>query len=735
MTTEVSHLSAVLKGPDFDRIGSETLRKMLDDATELSFVDGATVVEQGAALDCPLVLLEGDVEFTNATADRPFGMAPSFLGDPSLFENKTWPVGIKAKGACRVLRLDFVAVRRAIAADPKAFMHHPVFAQIARQQTLISEALKLGSTLKSVGDEVRKELMCTMRLRLHPGGSMVMRKGEDAHFGLIVISGMLRVSVETADGNRQFYGNYIQGASVGEIGLILNQPRSADVVAARDTVVAVVDRAIWERVVQLSPVVMTQVASKLVFDHMSPVKPRATSHLANTFSVVPLTPGVDIGWLTRALRDAFSVFGSVRVIQAQHIADNDDAGQDDPFERIQHLERFSEGVDFVVFEAEPKDTGWSRFCLRAVDNILLVANEDITTPAHWIAPLLHGRGAAAMINQALIELLPDRPGSGVRSYAVPQWAQNLQRFNIRRTQADDVARMVRLLTGHAVGLVLGGGGARGFAQIGVLRALQEARLPVDLIGGNSMGALLGAQVALERPLDQILEDTRALGMSGERPTVPVVSLVGGHRLRSTIHRLVGDTPIETLWRDFFAVSCNLSSATVTTIDHGPIWQAVLASNSPAGIAPPFLHDGRLLVDGAILNNFPVDVMRARMQQGVVLGIDVNPRDDMSVGADLQTLSPWRVLAQRLGLSSGAPLPGITDILHRAGTIGGMAHRERVRGHADLILEPPVQEFSLMGYSRAAAIADVGYRCAMENMEQIEQTLQISRKNSDAEPAG
>jgi NTE family protein/lysophospholipid hydrolase len=293
---------------------------------------------------------------------------------------------------------------------------------------------------------------------------------------------------------------------------------------------------------------------------------------------------------------------------------------------------------------------------------------------------------------------------------------------LRAGRQRDYARLARFLSSRAVGVVLGGGGARGFSHLGVLRALEENGIPIDLLGGNSMGALIGAQYACGLPIDEIRTRTQRFALGGERPTLPLISLLSGKRLARDLQHMFGDMRIEQLWRPFFASACNLSQACTTVQDSGLLWRAVLASNSPAGLLPPVLFNGDLLVDGAILDNVPVNAMRGRLGtpleqrrgNGCIIAVDVDVRENLSVDPAWQRLSVWRTLKGYLR-AAGDGAPSIASILHRAGHIGGIHERARTMAQADYCLEPPVAEYPLMAYRRAAEIADVGYRYAMEEI--------------------
>ena len=188
--------------------------------------------------------------------------------------------------------------------------------------------------------------------------------------------------------------------------------------------------------------------------------------------------------------------------------------------------------------------------------------------------------------------------------------------------------------------------------------------------------------------------------------------------------MFGDTAVDGLWIPFFAAACNLTKGCTTVQDSGPLWRAVLASNSPAGLFPPVLFNGDMLVDGAILENVPVEAMRARLGtplerrrgNGTVIAIDVDVLEPMRVDPSLSRLSVWSTIKGYFSPQTH-PSPGIADILYRAGHIGGLNQRSRTIAQADLYMEPPVKAFALMAYRRADEIAEVGYQYAMKHIKQ------------------
>jgi NTE family protein/lysophospholipid hydrolase len=186
--------------------------------------------------------------------------------------------------------------------------------------------------------------------------------------------------------------------------------------------------------------------------------------------------------------------------------------------------------------------------------------------------------------------------------------------------------------------------------------------------------------------------------------------------------MFGDLQVDGLWRPYFATACNLTKGCTTVQDTGPLWRAVLASNSPAGLFPPVLIQGDLLVDGAILENVPVAAMRMRLGtalerrrgNGTIIAVDVDVQEELSAPDNLLKLSVWSAL-KGMVLPESQRTPTIGQIMYRAGHIGGLNQRAQAIGQADHYLEPPISHFPIMGYRSAAEIAEVGYRYTLEQM--------------------
>ncbi len=601
-------------------------------------------------------------------------------------------------------------------------MEHP------KIRSRIHHALRSSTVFGSLGAEPLAELVEAMDWRDVLGGDYVFREGDSSDSAVFVISGGLRVSRRDPDGRLLLYNHVYPGQSVGEINMILRQTRTQDVIAVRDSTLAVLHTDAYEALVMRHPLAVSRVFLKAVYDRLRHDSEVHEAGFAQTFAVVPLHVGVDAHALAIDLVRALTASGAAANERVAHVWVHPRTRQtllgDEPLTDPDSVRALQDHHEVVVFEAGPGDNAWTHYTLRQADQVIWVAaagssptlsafeRELTQEPGYLIKRhhlvLMHASGCVH----------PELPTAWLKG-------RDLERvYPMRAGSREDSEHLARFLTGKAVGIVLGGGGARGFAHLGVLKAFAEANIPVDVIGGNSMGALIGAQLACGDSLENILVQTKRFASGGERLTFPLVSLVSGKRMSRDLKRMFGERLIEGLWRPFFAAACNLSTGSMMAQDTGLLWRAVLASNSPVGLLPPVLFNGELLVDGAILENVPVLPMRMRLGaplerrrgNGSVIAIDVDVRANPRAGVGLTRLTPLSRF-KRLLRSSAPASPGIGDILYSVGHIGGASRRNQVIAQANHYLEPPVADFPLMAYERAAEIAEVGYRYATEKIGQ------------------
>ena len=556
-------------------------------------------------------------------------------------------------------------------------------------------------------------------------GDTVIAEGDPGDGLYVLLSGRLRVSVTAApSGEERVLHDLGRGAVIGEIALLSDRPRSATVRAVRDSDLLLLRTASFKALIEQNPGFLAQVARLLIERLLAVDRPQP--HAGNrAIAVVPAGPDPTRATaIADALAEQLERAGTTARLDSAEVDRRlgpgaAERGPDHPrrHEVTGWLDTVERGHDHVVYLTDPDDTEWSRLCLSQSDVVLLAGGGTDPRLGAVEARAL----AATWLRCELVLTHRSRPGGTARWLAErPVADYHHVRDGPPGDTARDVARLARMVTGTACGVVLGGGGPRGFAHLGVLHALELAGVPVDVVGGTSIGAVMGALWAQGLPhAERVERALRAFTRSGPlmSPTLPLVAISSGNRVDRLLAEFFGGTSIENLPLRFFCVSANLTRAEEVIHERGELWRAIRASLSLPGIFPPVYYDGDLLVDGGALDNVPTEVMRARVGGGTVIAVDISPAvEPMTVAPFGPGLSGWKVLADRLNpLSPPRPVPSVLDIVSRAnGLSGTRAQRVTLGGeHVDLLLHPPVPAIGAYDFKAGAALIETGYRHAAE----------------------
>ena len=571
--------------------------------------------------------------------------------------------------------------------------------------------------------EVLSELGGEIEWRNLRGGETLFRRGDPGDAAYVVISGRLRAVIEAESGERVL-NEMGAGETVGEMALLAADARSATVYAVRDAQLARISREAFERLTARHPAALRRIAGFVVERLRRRSEPLGPPRVASvTLTLVAARPEVDLPAFAEALAEQLGRIGRVQHLRRRDVdaglgrAGAADAPDPDSLavRLVQWLNAREAASDFVLYEADREWSAWSERAVRQADHVLVVARaEDGPELGPGEARLFRDPRRAS--ERSLVLLHP--PGSRPRGTAA--WLAErpvTHHFHVRRDVAGDRARLARIVTGRAVGLVLGGGGARGFAHLGVLRAFEEAGIPIDLVGGTSIGSVIGALPALGHGAEESLAICRRHISSLFDPTLPVVSLLAGRRIGSRLASALGPLDIEDLLIPYFCVATNLSRAEQSIHQRGSLLRAVRASISLPGVLPPVSQDGDLLVDGSLLNNLPVDVMQRISRGGPIVAVDVSPKEDLRFAHDLADgISGWKVLWRALNpFVRRLDVPYISSVLMRSALVSSTAseRQHRAATSTSLYLSMPVSEWSLLEFDRIVPIADRGYAASVD----------------------
>lgn len=578
-----------------------------------------------------------------------------------------------------------------------------------------------SSLFHDLDHEALQELVTKLTPVFVPGGTTLFHAGDAGDSMYFVLAGRLRIFAEGNNGAREIIREIGRGESVGELALVTGNPRSATARAVRDTELACLSRPAYEATLKNHP----QVARHLLIQtagRQSQGPDRSLSKRnIRTVALLPFDGQPRNEGFAGLLVETLRSFGDTLHLNARSNmwAVPGGANLGAPDRSITHrLTELESRHRFVVYEGEVELSPWTEQCIRQADLILLIATTDAepTISRHELLVNYFSRREAG----AAIELVLLHPRDFNPQVRADPWLAGLpvqDYYHVVQGSKADLERLARFLTGSAVGLVLSGGGARGFAHIGILRALEECGIPVDFIGGTSMGAVIAAQQAAGwdwRTMNRVNRDHWLRCHPQRNYTLPLVALNSGKRMDQMLREMFGDAEIQNLPGKFFCVSTNLTRADAMIHRTGSLWKAVRASLSIPGIGPPAIENGEILVDGGLVNNVPVDIMRS-LCHGAVCAIDVS--EQVEFKSRLQEsygVSGWDLLWRRLSPFATKPdLPNIFNILYRTTTVGSLRTIETVKAAADLYLVPPVSDFGIFDWRCIDKAVDAGYRYGLE----------------------
>lgn len=290
----------------------------------------------------------------------------------------------------------------------------------------------------------------------------------------------------------------------------------------------------------------------------------------------------------------------------------------------------------------------------------------------------------------------------------------------------DFHRLARRLCGRSVGLVLGGGGARGIAHVGVIKALEESGIPIDIIGGTSIGSFIGGLYA--RDADVVPMYGRAKKFAGRMGsmwrfaldlTYPTVSYTTGHEFNRGIFKTFGDSQIEDFWLEFYCNTTNLSRSRPEYHSSGYIWRYVRASMTLAGLIPPICDEGSMLCDGGYIDNLTVSHMKG-LGADVIFAVDVGSIDDNTPQAYGDSLSGFWTVVNRWNPFSSCPNPPtLSEIQARLAYVSSIENLERAKTMPGcLYMRPPIDPYGTLDFGKFDEIYHLGYTFGLGYVEKL-----------------
>jgi NTE family protein len=525
-----------------------------------------------------------------------------------------------------------------------------------------------------------------------PGGQTLCETGEQSDQLFFLRTGRLGAIRREEGQEPQFLGVIRPGEPAGEMAMITGARHTATVVALRDSEILAMPRASFLKAAEHDPAVMLELARLMM------LRTRQTAVSTpigepSVFGFIGVSPEVKVRDLVEALAAEIEGFG----YSATTIGDE---AQHAPTEWFSNVEQ---AHDFVLYAAEAGQTAWKHIVGRQVDRLFRIGRGDRAPPMQIDLYAYSALESHRFVDLVLIQP-PDRPRP-IGSEAWIDAVRPARLFHLRERDGADRQRLARTLAGLSVGLVLSGGGARAYAHVGAIRALHAAKVPIDFVGGASMGAIVAAAAAMgwdDAEIDWRIRKAFVETSPVDDIAFPLIAMSQGEKVRVRLKEHFADQQIADLWLPFFCVSSNLTTGAYQLHQRGTLRHALRASIAIPGLLPPMTQGDNVLVDGAVMKNFPADVMRAA-HLGPIVGVDVT-RGRSMVAKDVarpETVWRWILSGQwRKG-------PPIVSLLLRAATVSTARDLAAAREATDVLVLPRMDDVEIRDWDAYDPAVEAG----------------------------
>uniref|UniRef100_A0A8C2I2Q8 lysophospholipase n=1 Tax=Cyprinus carpio TaxID=7962 RepID=A0A8C2I2Q8_CYPCA len=595
-------------------------------------------------------------------------------------------------------------------------------------------------------------------------GRALYRQDDQSDCTYIVLNGRLRSVIRKANGKKELVGEYGRGDLIGVVEALTRQPRATTVHAVRDTELVKLPEGTLNNIKRRYPQVVTRLihllGQKILGNLQQPRGPFSSSALGlpsmasspdvtnpasnlSTVAVLPVCDDVPISAFNLELSHALSAIGPTLLLTSDIIRERLGASALDSIHKYRLSGWLAQQEDInriVLYQTDSSMTPWTQRCIRQADCILIVGLGDQEPALGELEQMLENTAVRALKQLALLHR-EDGPGPSrtVEWLNMRSWCSGHlhlkcpRRVFSRRSPSklrevyekvfektadrhSDFSRLARVLTGNSIALVLGGGGARGCSHVGVIKAMEEAGIPIDIVGGTSIGSFIGALYAEERSAVRVKQRARewSKAMNSVFKTVldltyPITSMFSGSAFNTSISNVFEDKQIEDLWLPYFNVTTDITASAlrIHTLD-----VIKRASMTLSGYLPPLCDpkDGNLLMDGGYINNLPADIAR-NMGTKTVIAIDVGSQDETDLCNYGDSLSGWWLLWKRINpWAEKVKVPDMAEIQSRLAYVSCVRQLELVKKSAYCeYIRPPIDRFKTMDFGKFDEIYDVGYQ--------------------------
>src|SRR5262245_5936392 len=589
-----------------------------------------------------------------------------------------------------------------------------------------ADLLRSTAVFRELSDQQLTAIWSQAKVLNLTRGDVLVRQDAPAESVFIVVSGRFDVWV---DGRDRAINEIGVGEPIGEIGFFSGAPRTATIVAARDSVALELDRPSFNKVALAVPAIYQTLLGALarrLADTSAGIDRSPQVGVARTVAVIaggsePIPPD-----FYDRLRRVVTRAGKGLVLDHTHLQERF-PGHAPGGTTVSHwLNAIENENELIVFLCDLTLTDWTRKAIRQADQVIVAVTGQgpyELNPTEAFAFATHPPA-----RRRLVRVHARRNGSVEGTAAWLRDRDAAMHHHVALEDDRDFNSLHRFLTGRALGFVAGGGGGFGSAHIGIYKAFLEHGVNFDILGGTSVGAaMLGGFAMLMGPeeVDLAAHDIFVISKGFKHFTLPRYALLDHIVFDEALRRAFMGIAIEDAWRPYFAVTTLLDGSWQGPylIRSGPIWKAVRASGSLPAILPPVISDdGRLLVDGGVVDNIPLGPMSAlKTSHNLVEHFGLRGRGQRFVVGAISIpglLQLARALLLRSGRGRLPPIPGPIGVLQRCLVLNQDPDRLPI-GPLDLVLPvPELPGATLLDFDRHFEVFEGAYQWCKRRIDEL-----------------
>jgi len=606
-----------------------------------------------------------------------------------------------------------------------------------QRNAVLSQYITVKDLFKNLPHAVIREMMdCTIREYL-PSGSVLFREGDTGMDLYILAQGRLRYEKVGSDGKLSI-GEFQKMELLGELSLFTGEPRSATVIAIRDSELLRVPRELALNILSNHPQALLQV-TRIIAERLARARTRSQSNNRNSSSycILPTSRDIDLTHFLAAVETSAKTFGKVKIVTTDQFLSKFPAltelkiEKEDEHNILDWFQTLESDSQILFYIGTFEDTECTRRFIRQSDRILLVQDDNVPPSVCPLEKYLQDniqkhKSVDLILLHSQYNTLPKNTIAHLK-------IRNVSRhYHLNTDTKVTIERMLRGILGKSIGLALGGGGAKGFAHLGVLKSIEESELPIDMVAGTSAGSIFAALVCMGYDSEQSKIQAKNLWVDRDllnEYTIPVLSLVAGKKYTEAIRDFFGEIQIEDLWIPFFAVSTDLSNSERHTHVKGDLWKAIRASTSLPGIVPPFIEEGIVFVDGGVMDNVP-GLLLKEFGAGPVISVDVfgdiYPDQDKELTKYFDQSNPGVLDHPIIQLSNlinfknifQPKFPPIGDIIIRSILVSSRDRIRQTEKESELFLQIPTNNFGVLEWFSYAKLIELGYICSKARIQKF-----------------